>query len=84
MDINDLIKGEKYTIIADSSFGDPINVRITFGEIKQHGYNLFSGAWALYPEYRSSEANFLICKRYRKKKFSTFNIKDIISVKKGW
>ena len=84
MDIKDLIKGEKYTIATDNIFGDLMRIRVTFISIKDHGFDTEGGAWALYGDINETPATFLICKRYRKRKCSVFNTKDIISIKKGW
>ena len=85
MDIKDLIKGKRYTIVTDDIFGDQLNIRATFVDSKVYGFDLEdSGGWALYWDDKSIPATFLICKRYRKRKCSVFNIKDIISIEKGW
>lgn len=84
MDVKDLIKGEKYTIVTDDILGDQLKIKITFVSIKDHGFDTEGGAWALYGGSNETPATFLICKRYRKRKCSVFNIKDIISIEKGW
>lgn len=94
IDIKDLIKGEKYTIVTDEVFGGPMNTRVTFISLKDHEpwthgsgsltQVLVQRSWAFYGDSNKTPATFLICKRYCKRKCSVFNVKNIISIKKGW
>lgn len=66
IDIKDLIKGEKYTIVTDDIFGGQFNTRVTFVSLKNHGFDTKDGAWTLYGSNNETAATFLICKRFKK------------------